>query len=95
MTDGDVSLEGKYIRTARRWSNVDYPDIEVPVASGASVTLAGLGTFECVSDEGCSGTVEDGDLTITGDLKIVSVDPDLDSATAMLLAKAGCGYAAR
>ena len=32
------------------------------------------------------GTVADGVLTITGDLKIVSVDPALDSETAMVLA---------
>ena len=48
--------------------------------------VPGLGTFECVSDEDCSAKVENGDLTITGDLKIVSVDPDLDSATATVLA---------
>ena len=50
------------------------------------VTVPGVGTFECASEGGCSGTVEDGVVTITGDLKIVSVDPDLDDATAMLLA---------
>ena len=56
-------------------------------ASGESVTLPGLGTVECASDDGCSGTVAGGVLTITGDLKIVSVDPALDSETAMLLAE--------
>ena len=51
------------------------------------LVLAGLGTVECVSADGCLGTVENGVLTITGDLKIVSVDPDLDSDTVMLLAE--------
>ena len=51
------------------------------------MTVPGVGTVECASEGGCSGTVEDGVVTITGDLKIVSVDPDLDSATAMVLAE--------
>ena len=50
------------------------------------MVLAGLGTVRCVSDEGCLGTVEEGILTIMGNLQIVSVDPDLDDATEMLLA---------
>ena len=92
--DGDGSLEGKYIPSGTTISGVDVSDVTLTAASGESVDLPGLGTVECASDDGCSGTVADGVLTITGDLKIVSVDPALDSGTAMVLAGAGCGYAA-
>ena len=86
MMDGDVSLEGKYIPSGATIAVPGVPDAVITVVSGESETLAGLGTVECASEGGCSGTVENGVLTIMGDLKIVSVDPDLDSDTAMLLA---------
>ena len=85
MMDGDGSLEGKYIASGATIEDVNYDDIEVNVVRDGNVAVPGLGAFECASDE-CSVTVEDGVLTIMGDLKIVSVDPDLDSDTAMLLA---------
>ena len=62
------------------------PNAMIPIESGAMLLLPGLGTVECVSDDGCLGTVEDGVLTIMGNLKIVSVDPALDDATATELA---------
>ena len=86
MMDDDVSLEGKYIPSGTMIPVEDVPNIVITVDSGESETLAGLGTVECASDEGCSGTVVDGVLTIMGDLKIVSVDPALDSETATVLA---------
>ena len=86
MMDDDVSLEGKYIPSGTMIPVEDVPNIVITVDSGESETLAGLGTVECASDEDCSGTVVDGVLTITGDLKIVSVDPALDSETATVLA---------
>ena len=86
MMDGDGSLEGKYILSGATIAVEGVPDIVIPVDSGESETLAGLGTVECVSVDGCLGTVENGVLTITGDLKIVSVDPALDSETATELA---------
>ena len=86
MMDGDGSLEGKYIPSGTMIPVEDVPNIVITVDSGESETFAGLGTVECASDEGCSGTVVDGVLTIMGDLKIVSVDPALDSETATVLA---------
>ena len=86
MMDDDVSLEGKYIPSGATIAGVDAPDVTLTAANGESVDLPGLGTVECASDDGCSGTVADGVLTITGDLKIVSVDPALDSETATVLA---------
>ena len=86
MMDGGGSLEGKYIPSGTTIPGVDAPDVTLTAASGESVTLPGLGTVECASDDGCSGTVAGGVLTITGDLKIVSVDPALDSETATVLA---------
>ena len=83
---GDGSVEGKYILSGTTIPGVDVPNVTLTAASGESVDLPDLGTVECASDDGCSGTVVDGVLTITGDLKIVSVDPALDSETAMLLA---------
>ena len=85
-TDGDGSLEGKYIPSGTTIPGVDVSDVTLTAASGESVDLPGLGTVECASDDGCSGTVADGVLTITGDLKIVSVDPALDTETATVLA---------
>ena len=87
MMDGDVSLEGKYIPSGTEIRGVDAPNgTTLTAANGVEVPIPGVGTVECASEGGCSGTVEDGVLTIMGDLKIVSVDPDLDSDTAMLLA---------
>ena len=86
MMDSDVSLEGKYIPSGAMIAVEDVPDSTIPVEGGATLVLAGLGTVECVSVDGCLGTVENGVMTITGDLKIVSVDPALDSDTAMVLA---------
>ena len=87
MMDGDGSLEGKYIPSGTTITGVDAPTGTTLTAdSGDEVTVPGVGTVECASEGGCSGTVEDGVVTITGDLKIVSVDPDLDSATATVLA---------
>ena len=87
MMDGDVSLEGKYIPSGTEIRGVDAPNgTTLTAANGVEVTIPGVGTVECASEGGCSGTVVDGVVTITGDLKIVSVDPDLDSDTAMLLA---------
>ena len=86
MMDDDVSLEGKYIPSGTTIPGVDSLDLTLEAASGESVDLPGLGTVECASEGGCSGTVADGVLTIMGDLKIVSVDPALDSGTAMVLA---------
>ena len=86
LPDMDGSLEGKYIPSGTTIPGVDAPNVTLTAASGESVELAGLGTVECASDDGCSGTVADGVLTITGDLKIVSVDPALDSETATVLA---------
>ena len=87
MMDGDVSLEGKYIPSGTEIRGVDAPNgTTLTAANGVEVTIPGVGTVECASEGGCSGTVEDGVVTITGDLKIVSVDPALDSATVMLLA---------
>ena len=86
MDDGDGSLEGKYIPSGTTIEGVDVSDVTLTAAGGESVTLPGLGTVECASDDGCSGTVAGGVLTITGDLKIVSVDPALDSETATVLA---------
>ena len=83
---GGGSPEGKYIPSGTTIPGVDAPDVTLTAASGESVDLPGLGTVECASDDGCSGTVADGVLTITGDLKIVSVDPALDSETATVLA---------
>ena len=95
MMDGDGSLEGKYIPSGTTITGVDAPNgTTLTAASGDEVTLPGLGTVECASDE-CSVTVEDGVLTIMGDLKIVSVDPALDSADGNGAGRAGCGYAAR
>ena len=88
MVDGNVSLEGKYILSGATIRVEDVADgTMIPIDGGAMLPLPGLGTVECVSDEGCSGTVVNGVLTIMGDLKIVSVDPDLDSDTAMKLAE--------
>ena len=84
--DGDVSLEGKYIPSGTTIPGLEYPDTVLSADSGDEVTVPGLGTVECASDVGCSATVADGVLTITGDLKIVSVDPALDSETATVLA---------
>ena len=84
--DGDVSLEGKYIPSGTTIPGLEGPDAVLSADSGDEVTVPGLGTVECASDVGCSATVADGVLTITGDLKIVSVDPALDSATATVLA---------
>ena len=84
--DGDVSLEGKYIASGTTIPGVEYPDTVISADNGESVDLPGLGTVECASDDGCSGTVADGVLTIAGNLKIVSVDPALDDAMAMVLA---------
>ena len=84
--DGDGSLEGKYIPSGTTIPDLDYPDAVVSAARGEEVTVPGLGTVECASDDGCSATVVDGVLTIMGDLKIVSVDAALDDATAMVLA---------
>ena len=87
MMDSDVSLEGKYIPSGAMIAVEDVPDgTMIPIEGGAMLDLAGLGTVECVSVDGCLGTVENGVLTITGDLKIVSVDPALDSDAAMVLA---------
>ena len=86
MMDGDGSLKGKYIPSGTTIPGVDVPNVTLTAASGESVTLPGLGTVECASDDGCSGTVADGVLTIAGDLKIVSVDPALDTETATVLA---------
>ena len=86
MMDGDGSPEGKYILSGTMIPVEDVPNIVITVDSGESETFAGLGTVECASDEGCSGTVVDGVLTIMGDLLIVNVDPDLDSETATVLA---------
>ena len=77
--DGDVSLEGKYIPSGAMIAVEDVPDSMIPLERGAMLALAGLGTVECASDDGCLGTVEDGVLTIMGDLKIVSVDSALDT----------------
>lgn len=85
-TDPGDSLAGKYIPDGATFSGLDYPDVTITAASGESVTLPGLGTVECASDDGCSGTVADGTLTITGHLKIVSVAPELDDETAMAIA---------
>ena len=85
MMDTDGSLEGKYIPSGTTITGVDALDVTLTAATGERVDLPGLGTVECASDE-CSVTVEDGVLTIMGDLKIVSVDPALDSDTAMFLA---------
>ena len=86
MDDVGASLKGKYIPSGTTITGVDAPDVTLTAASGESVDLPGLGTVECASTDGCSGTVADGVLTITGDLKIVSVDPALDSETATVLA---------
>ena len=85
-TDGDVSLEGKYIASGTMIAVAGVPDAMLPIESGATLLLPGLGTVECVSDDGCLGTVANGVLTIMGNLKIVSVDPALDDATATVLA---------
>ena len=82
----DASLVGKYIPSGTTFPDVDLPDTTLTAASGESLTLPGLGTVECASADGCSGTVADGTLTITGHLKIVSVDPALDTETAMAVA---------
>ena len=87
MMDDDVSLEGKYIPSGTTIPGVDSPDLTLTAASGESVDLpSDLGTVECASDDGCSGTVVDGVLTITGDVKIVSVGSGVDSETATVLA---------
>ena len=87
MMDGDVSLEGEYILSGTMIRVEDVPDgTMIPIEGGAMLFLTGLGTVECVSDDGCLGTVADGVLTIEGDLKIVSVDPALDTETATVLA---------
>ena len=85
-SDGDGSLEGKYIPSGTTIPGLEYPDAVLSADSGDEVTVPGLGTVECASDDGCSATVAEGVLTITGDLKIVSVDPALDSETATVLA---------
>ena len=87
MMDGDGSLEGKYIPSGTTIRGVDAPNgTTLTAANGEEVTIPGVGTVACASEGGCSGTVEDGVVTITGDLKIVSVDPALDSETVMVLA---------
>ena len=87
MMDDVGSLEGKYIPSGTEIRGVDAPNgTTLTAANGVEVTIPGVGTVECASEGGCSGTVEDGVVTITGDLKIVSVDPALDSATATVLA---------
>ena len=84
--DGDGSLKGKYILSGTTITGVDVSDVTLTAASGESVDLPGLVTVECASDGGCSGTVADGVLTTTGHLKILSVDPALDTETATVLA---------
>ena len=87
MMDGDGSLEGKYILSGTIIPVEDVPDgTMIPIDGGAMLVLAGLGTVQCVSDDGCLGTVADGVLTVEGDLKIVSVDANLDTETATALA---------
>ena len=78
---GAQGLVGKYILDGTTFSDTDFEDSTVTAANGETVTVAGIGSVMCVSEDGCSGTVEDGTLTITGNVKIVSVDPDLDAET--------------
>ena len=86
--DETPTLAGKYLLDGATIAGLDVEDTTIEVASSAQETIEGVGTVECVSDDGCSGTVADGTLTITGNLKIVSVGSDLDDATITAIAAA-------
>ena len=64
-------------------ANMTVSDVE----EGASVTVPGVGIFECVTGP-CTVVVADNVVTTTGDIKVVSLADDLPADVLMALASA-------
>ena len=81
-------LVGMYVPSGTLTISLDdATDTTISAAKDETVDIPGLGSVQCVSDGGCTGTVSGGTLTITGDIKIVSVGAGLDSASAAAVRK--------
>ena len=86
---------GKYILSGGTISGLDADDTTVTVAKDETLELPdNLGSVTCVSDGGCTGTVSDGTLTITGNIRIDSIGSGFSHAVAAAVKKSSLFVAA-